>query len=267
MNPFPGSWPLVRKNLPGLLGAGLYTIGSNYLAGRRAYKALRQDSVRQPFATNTVSRTKMPVSRRPAMRIAKRRMTRRFSKGMSTNMTKRFVRSTSLTGNSLQVTATTAAYTSINASLNNVLTSDLTPVYRLYRIRKVVLHLVPRVDTANSAQVSNYNAFVSAACDPESTAAPANPTQVSAYDNSYQKFVTSGDRFTYTFYPKVTNSVDINGTASAVGSYAANPWLRLDSTGITVPHLSLKLAIQTNAATTLNFDYYFDYHFDVRGIA
>lgn len=270
MNPFPGSWPLVRKNLPGLLSAGLYSIGSNYLAGRRAYKAIQTESTRQPFATNTVTRPKMRrVYRRPAMRVGKRRYGSRRStkKGMSRDSTKRFVRSTALTTNTILVSATTAAYQALNASLQNVQTSDITPVYRLYRLHKVVLHLVPRVDTANSGTVNNFNAFVAACCDNESITVPTAMTQITAYDNSYQKWVKSADHFRYTYYPKVTNTVDIGGVASASGSYATNPWLRLDATGITVPHLCLKLGVQTNASTTLNYDYYFDYHFDVRGIA
>lgn len=152
-------------------------------------------------------------------------------------------------------------------ALSTVQTSDLTPVYRLYRIRKVVLHLVPRVDNANSGLANNFQGMVAAACDPESTAVPAAITAITAYDNSYQKHIVSGDRFKYTFYPKVTNSVDIGGTATAAGSYAMNPWLRLDATGITVPHLSLKLGVQVTSSTTVSFDAFYEFHFDVKGIA
>ncbi len=129
------------------------------------------------------------------------------------------------------------------------------------------MHLVPRVDPANSGVVNNYQALVAAACDPENTTTPTSIIGITAYDNSYQKFLNAADKFTYTFYPKVTNSIDISGVATAAGSYAMNPWIRLDSTGVTVPHLSLKLGFNVGASTTVAFDYYYDIHFDTRGIA
>lgn len=256
MDPFPASWGLVKRNLPGLLASGLYTLGSNYLSARRNIIPRQQPNL--PMSTNY---------RRPIRMMRRRVYKRKFNKGMTVNAVKRIVRSTGLQGNALSLVATAASYTTLNNTLSQVQTSDLSPIYRLYRLRKVVLHIVPRVDTANSGVVNNIQCLVAACCDPETTAVPTTMTQVTAYDNSYQKFLTSADRFNYTFYPKVTNSVDISGTATGVGSYASNPWLRLDANGITVPHLSLKVAIQAYQATTIGFDYYFDYHFDVRGIA
>lgn len=270
MNSFPGSWSLVRKNLPSLIGAGVGAVAGSFAAGRRAYKEIQKDNQQSRLLTWS-SRSKMPIPsvrrvggmRRRVVRRPYRRI--RYSKGMAPLSTKRLVRSTAI--NSLTQSASTSAYFSANISLNQVQTSDLTAIYRLFRIRKVVVHVIPRVDTANSGVASNFQAFFAAACDPESTATPTSHQQITAYDNSHQKWVTSGDRFTYTFYPKVTNTVDVSGTATAVGSYAINPFLRLDATGITVPHLSMKLGMSTSTATTLVYDWYYDIHFDVRGIA
>lgn len=269
--PFPGSWSLVKKNLPSLIGAGIGAIASSYASGRRAYKQLESERKSAPFATSTTSRTSarqptMPTrAYRTARRVRRRMMRRpRFSKGMTTNAVKRFVRSSTLF--TVGLSASSTVFQSSNITLSNVQVSDLTPIYRLFRIRKVVLHLVPRVDPGNSGLVNNFQCMIAAACDPESTAAPTNITQVTAYDNSYQKLLTAGEKFTYTFYPKVTNTIDVSGAATAAGSYATNPWVRLDATGITVPHLSIKLGIQS-AVTTMNFDYYYDLHFDTRGIA
>lgn len=265
---FPGSWSLVKRNLPTLLGAGVGAIAGSLAAGRKAYRQVKQDQLRSKFVT--WSERKMPVLK-PARRIGSRRYVRRRyrrlsrAKGMALNSMKRIVRSTAI--GSYTLSAASSLNQSNNITLNQVQTTDLTGIYRLFRLRKVVLHLVPRVDSSNSGVTNNYQAFIACACDPESTAAPSSTLAVTAYDNSYQKFVTSGDRFTYTFYPKVTNTVDLSGAATAVGSYGMNPWLRLDSTGITVPHLSVKFSATTGASTSIVFDYYYDLHFDVKGIA
>lgn len=264
---FPGSWGLVKRNLPGLVGAGLGSIAGAFVAGRKAYRQIQSDSRRSRFVT--WREPNMSVPRAPVLRVGRRRFPyrRRYvrhNKGMVPNNIRRIVRSSALS--SQTIAAGTSTQNSTSITLNQVQTSDLTGIYRLFRLRKAVVHIVPRVDPANSGLANNYQCIIAAACDPETTAAPANFQAVTAYDNSYQKFVTSGDRFKYTFYPKVTNTVD-NGGATAAGSYAMNPWLRLDATGIQIPHLALKLCFQTSAATTINFDVFYDLHFDVRGIA
>lgn len=198
-------------------------------------------------------------------RITFRRRPMRRSRPMPVDY-RRIVRS-STTLTSLAITAGTFNSVVSNIALNGCQTSDLTAAYRLYRIRKIVLHLVPRYDNGNSSLATNVQCVVAAANDPEGTTAPGSLSAVTAYDNGYQKWLKSGTGFTYTFYPKVVNSVDISGTATAAGSYAMNPWLQLNSTGITVPHRQLVLAVGCNTSSTINFDYYFDYHFDVKGMA
>lgn len=230
-------------------------------AGYDAYRAVKSDP---PFSTTTMPRsfnrsTKRTYRARKPMRTFR-------TKGMSINAVKRIVRSTAPT-NSLTLTASTFAGASVNVVLSNVQTTDLTAIYRLYRIHKVVVHAVPRTSSANSGVVNNYQCVIAACCDPENTATPGGIAAITSYDNSHMKWITSDGHFKYTFYPKVTNSVDISGTSTGVGSYATNPWLRLDSTGITVPHLNLKLGVGTGASTNLVIDYYYDVHFDVKGIA
>lgn len=265
---FSGSWGLVKRNLPGLVGAGIGAVAGALSAGKKAYDLQKRDS-RVKFDTwsERSSTMKAPVA---ARRVSGRRYgVRKFykrGKGMAVNTSKRFVRSTGSI-QLLTVGALTSAYGAVSPTLSLVQTSDLTGIYRLYRIRKVVVHMVPRVDTANSGVANNFQFCAAACCDPESGTAPTSITQIAAYDNSYQKFLVSGDRFKYTFYPKVTNSVDISGVATAAGSYGLNPWLRLDATGITVPHLALKIGVQSAAATTVQFDCYYDIHFDVKGVA
>lgn len=261
---FPGSWPLVRKNLPALLGAGVGAIAGSLAAGRRAYKQVQLDN-RVKFPTWT--ERKMPGAMKRRFNIRRRSAYRRrrpFTKRGMSSPDKRIVRSSGIL--TLTQTASLSAVSSQNVTLSQISTTDLTGIYSLYRIRKVVCHLTPRVDSANSGLANNFVAMVATACDSESTAAPSDVGTVTAYDNSYSKFIKAGTEYRYTFYPKVTNSVDVSGTATAAGSYGMNPWLRLDATGITVPHLSLKIATRTGASTTLNYDYYYDIHFDVRGI-
>lgn len=269
-NSLPGSWNLVKRNLPTLLGAGAGAVIGAWKAGRKAAARIQEDSQRSRFPTWSVKQRSRNMPRYSAMRIGRRRypMRRRGTAGRRKGMSQEFRRIVRSTGISNEaVAAATLKFDTYSPTLNQVQTSDLTAIYRLYRLKKVVMHLVPRVDPGNSGVSSNFTAYVGTCCDPESTTAPTALTQISAYDNSYQKWLVSGDRYSYTFYPKVTNSIDISGTATAAGSYSTNPWLRLDSVGITVPHLCLKLGISVGAVSSLTYDVYYDYHFDVKGIA
>lgn len=203
-------------------------------------------------------------TRRPTYR--RRPFNRR--RGMTTVSQKRLVRTSAV--KSFSVTAGQTVFGGFSAILNDVQLSDIQTMWRLYRLRKVVMTLTPRIDPANSGVTNNYQFYVAACCDPENTTAPLNIQAITAYDNSYSKFINSGNKFQYTFYPKVTNTVDSAGTALAAGSYSVNPWLRLDVPGSAVPHLHLKYGVateSTSTATSIAFNYVLEYHFDVRGIA
>lgn len=264
-NSFPGSWGLVRKNLPTLIGAGVGALAGSLSAGRRAYKQVQLDNkTRFPTWTEQKMRS-VPARRVGGRRITFRRRAVRRTRPVSIDY-RRVVRSSSAL-TTLTISAGTFNSVVANIALNGCQTSDLTSAYRLFRIRKVVLHLVPRVDSANSALANNFNCVVAAANDPEGTTVPGSLAAVTAYDNGYMKWLRSSQEFRYTFYPKVVNTVDVSGTATAAGSYAMNPWLQLNATGIAVPHRQLVLVVGCNSTSTISFDYYFDYHFDVKGMA
>lgn len=265
----------MKKNLPGLVGAGLGAVAANFVAGRRAYLQAKKDN-EQRFAT--WSEKKMPLkSMRSARRIGGRRYRyrrsyRRPGKVVGDGGSKRLVRTSPIFSTSIAVGAATSFPTyqpTLGSATIGVYTADLTSAYRLYRIRKVVLHVIPRIDEANSGLANNYQTYVAAACDPEDTTAASSLIQVTAYDNSYQKWITGSDRLTYTFYPKAVNVVWDGTAASSTGSYGMNPWLQLNATGLAIPHRCLKLAFNTgaNATVALNYDMYLEYHFDVKGIA
>lgn len=275
---FPGSWSLVKRNLPGLLGAGLGAAAANFAAGRRAYLQAKKDTA-QRFPTWSEKKPSLRMSykssygsRRVAgRRRAFRRYGRRLPRGrvFGEGPAKTLIRTSPIFSTS--VSAATSVYNVYSPILGSasigVYTSDLTSAFRLYKIKKVVLKLVPRVDPANSGLTNNFQALVAVACDPEDTSTPGSIGAITAYDNSYQKFITSSNQLTYTFYPKPVNAVGVSGATAYVGSYASNPWLQLNATGLTVPHNALKLGINTGSSTTINFDMYFEYHFLVKGIA
>lgn len=262
---FPGSWGVVKRNLPGLLGAGVGAIAGAVSAGQKAYREQQRDA-RVKFDTWSErprrSATMPGMKRRlPTRRSYSRRSYRRY--GSRSRGVQRMVRFTDIGTQS--IAAGTTVFSSTPILLSNCKTSDIIATYRYYRIRKCVLHLVPRIDPANSGLANNFQAFVAAACDPEDTAAPTAITDVTAYDNSFQKWVTSGDRFTYTFYPKVINTVDNNGVATAAGGYGLNPWLACSAAGVSIRHQSLKIGVKLAAASTVNFDLVTEVHFDVKG--
>lgn len=270
MDDFPASWRTVKRYLPPLLAYGAGNLYSAWRAGRRASSAISADS--SVPVTWQGERPRMAYSKKAPRRsfnMRRRYYRRRVPRAKMPLGYRRIVRSTGL--NAVSIAGSGTQFSSIyDIALSGVQTSDLLATYTQYRIRKVVMHLTPRVDPANSGVSNNFQCLVGACCDSEGPAAPAFFTNVTAYDNSYSKWVNAGEQFTYTFYPKAVNSVDINGTATAAGSYGMNPWLQMTSTGITVPHKRLLYIIQSGSAVSasgLFFDFYFDIHFDVKGFS
>lgn len=246
------------------LTAGLATAATAYELSKRARQQIAIDSrVKFPTWSETMRRKSVPV-RRATRRVYKRRTSRPYGR-YATGHQRRIIRTSGL--QSITYSAATTGGTAITCKLSDVVTSDLQAAYTLYRLRKVVVHLMPRIDAGNSGLTNNFQFMVAAACDPEDTTNPGGVTAVTIYDNSYQKLLTSTDRFKYTFYPKAVNAVGNAGATAFVGSYAMNPWLQLSATGVAIPHNCLKLGFNTGASTTLSFDYYLEYHFDVKGLA
>lgn len=259
----------------GLVGAAVAAGLSSIYSSYRSYRAAAADP---PFATGDSRRSSSKMKsfyRTPMIGGSRRKYVKRsfrpfrsirYGKSRGDGSSKRLVR----TGNVFQIgpiAAGVTAFGAVSPTLSYVQTSDLTGIYRYYRLVKVVISVVPRVDYANSGLASNFTSTIAACCDPEDTTVPAALTVIGAYDNSYQKTLTSGDRFKYTFYPKVVNAVGNAGVAAFVGGYGKNPWLQLSATGIVIPHNCLKYGIQVGSATTENFDCFYEYHFDVKGIA
>lgn len=266
----------VLRKFPGVLGAAIAAGSAAYSLGKRAYSSIDKTASFPTWSTSSRVLSvgdrwsTMPGKYFPARRISgRRRMLPRMAyrpryTRRSGEFPKRMVRSSAV--NTLPLVAG-ALGIQTNIRLDTVQTSDLIAIYRVYRIRKVVLHLYPRVNPSNSGITNNAQATVCAANDPEGGTLPTSLTQVGAYSNHRQ--ASQLDReFVYTFYPKAVNTVDIAGTSAAVGSYGMNPWLQMNATGITVPHRQLLVYFQTsNPAATYNVDYWWDIHFDVKGIA
>lgn len=248
----------------GLLGAAISAGYTAYNLGKAAYANIKRDDKDRKFVTWTMP--KGMKRRLPTRRRYRPSVTTRSYSGLS----KRLVRKTSLFTTTIAPGAA-VAYDTRAPQLSQVQTSDLTAIYRLYRLRKVVCYATPRIDPGNSGLLSNQQMYVGMCCDPELNVAPSSLTEVTAYDNHRAVWINAGRTMKYTFYPKAVNSIDVAGTATGVGSYAMNPWIRLDATGITVGHRSLRIFANTGAVAAasnpISLDYYFEYHFDVKGIA
>lgn len=244
-------------------------------AGGLAYGALSAayTASRLRAAVSDMSRTPAPT--RPAYRSRtyrrgrySRRMIARVPRRVYDDGYRKFVRCTNQFGTIGPIAAGTSVFGAASPVLTSIQTADLVAMYRYYRIDKIVVYLVPRVDPANSGLASNFTCMVAMCCDPEDITAPASTQAVTAYDNSYQKFLTSNSApFKYTFYPKVVNAVGNAGVAAFVGGYGRNPWLNLSAAGILIPHNCLKWAITCGANSTITFDAYFEYHISVKGVA
>lgn len=158
-----------------------------------------------------------------------------------------------------------AVGTIFDITLSLVQNSDLIQVYEAYRIRKVVMTLVKRIDAGNNGTVNNSTETIHAACDTSAISAPASLQDVGAYSNHKKGTLPSGSTFLYTFYPKAQNTIaGSGGVASNVGSYSKyNPWINLDSNGVNVPHQRLLFYIQSlTSASTDFFDFSFTIYFD-----
>lgn len=158
----------------------------------------------------------------------------------------------------------------IQPKLGDVNTADLTPVFREYRVLKVIARFSKRIDPGNSG-VTNQNTLlnIATACDPEA-ATPTSFTDVTAYNNHKHGILSADRTFTYTFYPKVTNSVGVipGSTVSSVGYFPSNPWLQCSTGGVAVQMLSLLYAVKSTLTTDVsNLEYTLEYVFQVRGIA
>lgn len=151
-----------------------------------------------------------------------------------------------------------------NVTLSQVFLTDILPVFDVYRMKRVTIEVIPRWDTgANYVSTSggaigpNDTIWAVAACDPanESIAAPTLDV-VSKFGNYKCQPIVSGGNFKYSFYPKVSNSVQGASASVNSGSYGKfNPWLKMDADGVLVPHSNIIFGLQTAFAASLVTSY------------
>lgn len=234
---------------------GLGTLAYNYL---------------KPSHNSTVPGV-MPMSRAPmvARRVAgvRRSYRRRYSpKVIRRNLIKEYVpmRRTSASATNSLTAGVLSAY--LDITLNQVYTTDIISTFDVYRIRKVVVEITPQVDLGNNGVVNNSTLHFTCANDTNGDVTSVVSAQyASSFGNYKYGSALSGGKYLYTFYPKVSNTIDVNGTASGLGNYATNPWIKLDPNGIQVPHHRLLTYIaSTNTASTQKVDFTYTIYFDVK---
>lgn len=148
--------------------------------------------------------------------------------------------------------------------LADVYTPDILAAFDVYRIRKILVEIVPRVDPGQSV-ANNTSIHLITACDQTGQISTVAAQQdLCQFSNYKSQAIVSGGRYYYAFYPKALNTVDNAGVATAVGNYSgANPWLNLSNTGIQIPHYRfLYDIVSTNATYNLNVDFTYTIFFD-----
>lgn len=159
----------------------------------------------------------------------------------------------------------------VRPKLSDCVTSDLTSVFREYRVLKCVVHFTRRIDPA-APLPANTTAIlqIALAADAEGVI-PTAFNEVTAYSNSKHGTLSADRGMSYTFYPKVINSVSSDPSAltvASVGTYGINPWLQCTATGVSVQMNALLYSILSTLTTdTSVVEYTIDYVFQVRGIS
>lgn len=154
--------------------------------------------------------------------------------------------------------------------LSDCITSDLTSLFREYKLVKCVVKVNVRNDPGNSAYTGNSLLQIAAANDTEAPGAPTAFQQVTSYNNHKMGTLTADRIFYYSFRPKAVQAIGNSGATAYVGTFSANPWIQCSATGVGIPHNALEMYIGcTNTAytTIVAAEYILEYHFVVRGIA
>lgn len=247
----------------GLGAAAAIGLARNLWSAHKAQASATRFDRRPSFPTFTMKRS---YSRPSSRRAPKRSRSMVLYKAPRFNSGYRYIKRTTALSNASIPAAGFFLGGSNSIKLNQVLTADVVGAYDLYRIRKVQVMFVPAVDLGNSGVANNSQIKIDCACDPTNTAVPATALTVTAYENHRTGYMLSGKPFAYTFYPKVANTVDNAGVATAAGSYAVNPWLQLTTAGIDIPHRQLLFTMATSIAPTsaLIVNVYFVIHFEVK---
>lgn len=237
---------------------GLGTLAYRYLAPGNT-TATTNRTVSMP------PRSVYPARRIGGMRKAVRRFTRRtpVPRHVLGNDYLSLRRTTNLRSEGL-VTGFEAGFADFK--LEQVYTTDLINTFDVYRIRKIVCQFTPRVDAGNNGITNNNVMHCYTACDTIGEAiAPTAAIELCQYGNYKYSSVSSGQRHIYTYYPKVVNTVDSDGTSRAAGSYGMNPWLQFTATGISIPHKRLLWYVAASGGNSeLPFDIVQTVYFDVK---
>lgn len=234
---------------------GLGAFAYNHWRGNHASSSNSTLATSAPLPMPQARRNTMPLRRRRRSgRAARRSSYTRRVVPRNTHLVYSYVRRatasvvTLVSGNVKVATDTT---------LNSIFLSDLVQAYDMYRIRKVVFEVVPYYDPAtggpgaNAGNQHGSNYFITFACDSTggfTTASWSNEQDLAQFENYKYKSIVAGEKAFYTFYPKVTNTVDNSGTAVPAGNYTVNPWLNMSR--VDVPHH--RLLYQITSPDTLN---------------
>lgn len=157
-----------------------------------------------------------------------------------------FKRTVQLSSISVAAAVQNLVYTFSLNSLPNA--SEITSLYDMYKIKCVVLKLVPLFtssDTNPQATTYNVNPIHSVIdCTDQTALATLNDyMQYSTY-----KMTRGLAMHTRKVYPKFLDLVDDNG-ASVVGQVNKG-WLRTDGSGGNIDHLGVKLHVPSNVASS-----------------
>lgn len=237
--------------LGGLAAQAIY---NQFTGGQRAAAVTRQLPSQAIMAYSKPRRTARRTRRPPMRRM-------RLTRPPPQNMVMPMVRHTGIYSNTL-VAGTQQLY--FDNILANVYTTDLIASYEAYRMKRVTLILTPQIDQGNSGIVNNYNTHIYACNDPTGDPTTLSNTQICSYSNYKYGLCLAGKSFYYSYFPKVLNSVDQNGTATGVGNYGKfNPWINLDTAGVNIVHKRLIFNINASATSTVVYNYVFKIEFDV----
>lgn len=154
-------------------------------------------------------------------------------------------------------------------TFNEIVSSDLVQLFSKYRLLSVTTYFTPTIDPGNSGVVNNTQLTICCCNDPEgNNVAPTALSDPGSFNNHKTGVLVAGRTWSYTYSPKVLNSIHDGNNPVAVGTYSRNPWLILFGPGTGVPHYRLRGFIKSSSATSSQtIDVYHKFRFQVQGIS
>lgn len=211
---FPGSWSLVKKNLPALVGYAAGSFVENYRQGARARRAI--DADRKGF--DTWSERPPARSRRMVRVSGKRRMKRSYRRRVRISRSPRQYDVVVRNSQKLSFAGAAGTYADVygfvSFKLNDVANfAEITSMYSAYRIKKLVCKFIPRNDTANgngngTTAVSTQPLTVLVATEKSTSTTPVNAADLLTYGDMRILNLYGGRPATHTvWYPAQFNTV------------------------------------------------------------